>query len=206
MAADPGAISHILMTTNTAGIAGILTSTITAWILMGKPDLGMSINGLLAGLVAVTASCAFISIPSSIVIGAIGGVIVVLAVMFFDRKKLDDPVGALSVHLANGVFGTLAVGLFAEDAITGVATGNGLFFGGGASLLLNQLIGVLAVAGFVFPFSLLVWYLIKVTIGIRVGLKEEIQGLDIGEHGNVAYPEFVVHRQTYLSHVRHEEK
>jgi len=206
MAADPGAISHILMTTNTAGIAGILTSTITAWLLMGKPDLGMSINGLLAGLVAVTAGAAFVSIPSSIVIGAIGGVIVVLAVMFFDRKKLDDPVGALSVHLANGVFGTLAVGLFAEDAITGVATGNGLFFGGGASLLLNQLIGVLAVAGFVFPFSLLVWYLIKVTIGIRVGLKEEIQGLDIGEHGNVAYPEFVVHRQTYLSHVRHEEK
>ncbi|NCA99529.1 MAG: ammonium transporter [Clostridia bacterium] len=206
MAADPAAISHILMTTNTAGIAGILTSTITAWLLMGKPDLGMSINGLLAGLVAVTAGAAFVSVPSSILIGAVGGVIVVLAVMFFDRKKLDDPVGALSVHLANGVFGTLAVGLFAEDAITGVATGNGLFFGGGASLLLNQLIGVLAVAGFVFPFSLLVWYLIKVTIGIRVGLKEEIQGLDIGEHGNVAYPEFVVHRQTYLSHVRHEEK
>ncbi|NCC76384.1 MAG: ammonium transporter [Clostridia bacterium] len=206
MAADPGAISHILMTTNTAGIAGILTSTITAWLLMGKPDLGMSINGLLAGLVAVTAGAAFVSIPSSILIGAIGGVIVVLAVMFFDRKKLDDPVGALSVHLVNGVFGTLAVGLFAEDAITGVATGNGLFFGGGASLLVNQLIGVLSVGGFVFPFSLLVWYLIKVTIGIRVGLKEEIQGLDIGEHGNVAYPEFVVHRQTYLSHVRHEEK
>jgi len=206
MAADPGAISHILMTTNTAGIAGILTSTITAWMLMGKPDLGMSINGLLAGLVAVTAGAAFVSVPSSILIGAIGGVIVVLAVMFFDRKKLDDPVGALSVHLANGVFGTLAVGLFAEDAITGVATGNGLFFGGGASLLVNQLIGVLAVAGFVFPISLLVWYLIKVTIGVRVGLKEEIQGLDIGEHGNVAYPEFVVHRQTYHTHVRHEEK
>ncbi len=206
MAADPAAISHILMTTNTAGITGLLTATATAWLLMGKPDLGMSINGLLAGLVAVTAGAAFVSVPSSIVIGAIGGVIAVLAVMFFDRKKLDDPVGALSVHLANGVFGTLAVGLFAQDSITGVATGNGLFFGGGMALLLNQLIGILAVAAFVFPVSLLVWYLIKVTIGIRVGLKEEIQGLDIGEHGNVAYPEFVVHRQTYLSHVRHEEK
>jgi len=170
------------MTTNTAGIAGILTSTITAWILMGKPDLGMSINGLLAGLVAVTASCAFISIPSSILIGAIGGIIVVIAVMFFDRAKLDDPVGALSVHLVNGIFGTLAVGLFAEDAITGVATGNGLFFGGGTALLATQLIGILSVAAFVFPTSLLVWYLIKITIGIRVGLKEEIQGLDIGEH------------------------
>lgn len=205
MAADPMAISHILMTTNTAGITGILTSTITAWILMGKPDLGMSINGLLAGLVAITAGAAFVSVGSSIIIGGIGGVIVVLAVMLFDRMRLDDPVGALSVHLANGVFGTLAVGLFAQDSITGIATGNGLFMGGGTTLLMTQLLGVLATALFVLPVSLLVWYLIKVTMGLRVGLKEEIQGLDIGEHGNVAYPEFVVHRQTYNTHVRHVE-
>ena len=206
MAADPMAISHILMTTNTAGITGILTSTITAWLLMGKPDLGMSINGLLAGLVAVTAGAAFVSVGSSIIIGGIGGILAVLAVMFFDRIKLDDPVGALSVHLVNGVFGTLAVGLFAEDAITGVATGSGLFMGGGTTLLVNQLTGILTTAAFVLPASLLVWYLLKVTIGIRVGLKEEIQGLDIGEHGNVAYPEFTIHRQTYLSHARHESE
>jgi Amt family ammonium transporter len=206
MAANPDAISHILMTTNTAGIMGLLTSTATAWLLLGKPDLGMSINGLLAGLVAITAGCAFVSVGSALIIGGIAGILVVLAVLFFDRKKLDDPVGALSVHLANGVFGTLAVGLFAKDSITGVATGNGLFLGGGPGLLLTQLSGVLAVAFFVFPVSLGVWFLIKKTMGIRVGLKEEIQGLDIGEHGNVAYPEFVTHRQTYTTHVRRDSK
>jgi Amt family ammonium transporter len=174
--------------------------------LLGKPDLGMSINGLLAGLVAITAGCAFVSVGSALIIGGIAGILVVLAVLFFDRKKLDDPVGALSVHLANGVFGTLAVGLFAKDSITGVATGNGLFLGGGPGLLLTQLSGVLAVAFFVFPVSLGVWFLIKKTMGIRVGLKEEIQGLDIGEHGNVAYPEFVTHRQTYTTHVRRDSK
>ena len=179
MAADPGAISHILMTTNTAGIAGVLTSTIAAWLLMGKPDLGMSINGLLAGLVAITAGCAFVSITSALIIGAIAGVVVVLAVMFFDRKRLDDPVGALSVHLVNGVLGTLFVGIFAQDGITGIATGNGLLFGGGFTLLGAQALMALAVAAFVLPFSLLVWVAIKKTVGIRVSLKEEIQGLDI---------------------------
>ena len=197
MAADPGAISHILMTTNTAGIAGVLTSTIAAWLLMGKPDLGMSINGLLAGLVAITAGCAFVSITSALIIGAIAGVVVVLAVMFFDRKRLDDPVGALSVHLVNGVLGTLFVGIFAQDGITGIATGNGLLFGGGFTLLGAQALMALAVAAFVLPFSLLVWVAIKKTVGIRVSLKEEIQGLDIGEHGNVAYPEFVIHRNSF---------
>ena len=205
MAADPGAISHILMTTNTAGITGILTSTITAWLLMGKPDLSMSINGLLAGLVAVTAGCAFVSVGSSIIIGGIAGILVVLAVMFFDRVKLDDPVGALSVHLVNGVFGTLAVGLFAQDGMTGIATGNGLFFGGGLGLLGAQTIGVISVAAFVLPASLLVWYLIKKTVGIRVKLQEEIEGLDIGEHGNVAYPEFVIHRQSYTITPTHKK-
>lgn len=203
MAAEPGAISHILVTTNTAAIAGVLTSTITAWLLIGKPDLGMSINGCLAGLVAITAGCAFVGVGSSLVIGAAAGVIVVFAVVFFDRVKIDDPVGALSVHLVNGVFGTLAIGLFAQDGITGAATGNGLFFGGGFELLGKQLIGVLAAAAFVFPASLLVWYAIKKTIGIRVPLHEEIQGLDIFEHGNMAYPEFIVKKPIYsIDHVQ----
>jgi Amt family ammonium transporter len=166
---------------------------------MGKPDLGMSINGCLAGLVAITASCAFVSVPIALLIGSIAGVLVVLAVMFFDRIKLDDPVGALSVHLVNGIFGTLAVGLFAQDGITGIATGNGLFYGGGFALLGAQALVVLCVATFVLPGSLLVWKIIKMTIGIRVALQEEIDGLDIGEHGNRAYPEFVIHRQSYTA-------
>ena len=125
------------------------------------------------------------------------GLLVVLAVVFFDRARIDDPVGALSVHLVNGVFGTLAVGLFAQDGITGVATGNGLFFGGGFRLLGAQALGVVTVGGFVFAASLLVWFLLQKTMGIRVNLKEEIQGLDIGEHGNVAYPEFLIHKPSY---------
>ena len=106
MAADPGAISHILLTTNMAAAMGLLTATATAWIVLGKPDLGMTINGCLAGLVAITAPCAFVSVGSSVIIGGAGGILVVLAVLFFDKVKLDDPVGALAVHLANGVFGT----------------------------------------------------------------------------------------------------
>ncbi|MPM08329.1 hypothetical protein SDC9_54641 [bioreactor metagenome] len=191
MAADPMAISHILVTTNTAGIMAVLTATATAWIVIGKPDLGMSINGLLAGLVAITPCCAYVSIPSSLIIGAVAGIIVVLAVMFFDRRKLDDPVGALSVHLVHGVLGTLFVGLFAQDGIAGIHTLNGLFFGGGFELLGKQALGVLCVASFVFPVSFLVWAVIKKTMGLRVSAKEEIEGLDIGEHGNQGYPDFV---------------
>ena len=109
----------------------------------------------------------------------------------FDRLKLDDPVGALSVHLVNGIFGTLAVGLFAQDKITGTATGNGLFFGGGMKLLAAQAIGVLAVGAFTFSRpSMAVWFLIKLIMGIKVSREEEIQGLDIGEHGMKAYPGF----------------
>lgn len=197
MAADPVGISHIVVTTNMAGIMGILTSTITAWIVVGKPDLGMSINGLLAGLVAITPCCAFVSVPSSLIIGALAGIIVVLAVIMFDRIKIDDPVGALSVHLVNGVFGTLCVGLFAQDGIIGVATGNGLFFGGGVTLLGAQALGVLAAGAFTFVASLVVWYIIKVTIGVRVSPNEEIAGLDIGEHGIQAYPDFMSQRTSY---------
>jgi Amt family ammonium transporter len=199
MAADATAISHILMTTNTAGVIAILTATATAWIVIGKPDLGLSINGLLAGLVAITPCCAFVSVTSSMIIGAVAGILVVLSVIFFDRIKLDDPVGALSVHLVNGVFGTLAVGLFAQDGIGGTSCANGLFFGGGFTLLGHQALGVLAVGGFVFGVTTLIWIAIKKTIGLRVSVKEEIEGLDIGEHGNQAYPEFITRRVSYAS-------
>lgn len=199
MAADPTAISHILITTNTAGIMAILTATATSWIIIGKPDISMSINGLLAGLVAITPACAYVSVPNSMLIGAIGGVVVVLAVLIFDRKKLDDPVGALAVHLTNGVFGTLAVGLFAQNGIGGIESPNGLFYGGGYALLANQALGILCVGGFVFLSTSLLWIIIKKTIGLRVSVKEEIEGLDIGEHGNQAYPEFTTRRFSYSS-------
>lgn len=197
MAADPEALAHILMTTNTAGILAMLTATATSWVVIGKPDLSMSINGLLAGLVAITPACAFVDLNSSIVIGAIAGILAVLAVLFFDRLKLDDPVGVLAVHLVNGVFGTLSIGLFAQSGVTSMSTSNGLFYGGGLGLLGAQVIGVLSVAIFVCISSALAWLLIKKTLGIRVTLEEEIEGLDIGEHGSQAYPEFnIIERST----------
>ncbi len=190
MAADPSSIAHIVVTTNTAGIVAVLTATATSWIVIGKPDLGMSINGLLAGLVAITAPCAFVSVPAALIIGALAGVIVVFSVLFFDKIKVDDPVGALSVHLVNGIFGTICVGLFAKDGITGAATGNGLFYGGGFTLLGAQLLGIVTVAAFVVVTTSIVWLAIKATLGLRVSKEEEIQGLDIGEHGSQAYPDF----------------
>ena len=191
MAADPGAIGRIAVATNTAAAAAAISASITAWLLLGKPDLSMILNGALAGLVAITAPCAFVSIPSSLLIGLIAGFLVVVSVLFFDKIKVDDPVGAISVHLVNGVFGTLAVGLFAQAEFTPNTTGNGLFFGGGAGLLMAQLAGVIGVAAFVFITSLIFWKIIAATIGIRVSADEEIEGLDIGEHGTVAYPDFV---------------
>jgi len=190
MAADAEAIARICVTTNSAAIAGILTSTAVAWIVLGKPDLSMTINGCLAGLVAITAPCAFVSVESSLIIGAIAGIIVVFAVIFFDKIKVDDPVGALAVHLANGIFGTLAVGLFAEDRFITNTTGNGLFFGGGFGLFTHQLIGVVAVGAFVFIVSYIVWTIIKAIMGVRVSEAEELEGLDVGEHGMEAYPDF----------------
>lgn len=189
---NPADVVHILVTTNTAAIAAVLTSTATSWIFIGKPDLGMTINGCLAGLVAITGSCAYVSVTSSLIIGAIAGVIVVFSVLLFDKAKIDDPVGATSVHLVCGVFGTLCVGLFAQEGVTSLSTTNGLFFGGGFKLLGVEALGVLAVGAFVFAASALVWFILKKTMGIRVTLAEEIEGLDIGEHGNTAYPDFAL--------------
>ena len=187
---NPADVVSILMTTNTAAIAAVLTSTITSWIYLGKPDLGMTINGCLAGLVGITGSCAYVSVLSSLIIGAIAGVLVVFLVVFFDKIKIDDPVGATSVHLGCGTFGTLCVGLFAQEGVTSLSTRNGLFFGGGFGLLGTQIVGILAIGVFGFVTTALVWLALKKTIGIRVSTEEEIAGLDIGEHGNMAYPDF----------------
>jgi ammonium transporter, Amt family len=192
MAVAVNDISRIVITTNTAGAVGLLVATGIAWLVLGKPDLGMSINGLLAGLVGVTASCAFVSVGSSAIIGAISGALVVFAVLFFDKMKIDDPVGATAVHLANGVFGTLAVGLFAQDSIMPNTTGNGLLFGGGTKLLMAQLTGIVAVGAFTFVLSYILWIAVKATMGLRVSEQEEIEGLDLFEHGHSAYPDFAV--------------
>jgi Amt family ammonium transporter len=191
MAADAGAIGRIAVATNTAAAAAAIAASLTAWMLLGKPDLTMILNGGLAGLVAITAPCAFVSIPSSLIIGLIAGVLVVLSVLFFDKIKVDDPVGAISVHLVCGAFGTICVGLFAQDQFTPNTTGNGLLFGGGAGLLMAQLAGILGVGAFVFVSSMVIWKIIGATLGVRVSAEEELEGLDIGEHGNVAYPDFV---------------
>ncbi len=187
---NPSDVMHILVTTNTSAIAAVLTSTITSWVYLGKPDLGMTINGCLAGLVGITGSCAYVTIEASLLIGAVAGVFVVFAVVFFDRIKIDDPVGATSVHLGCGVLGTLCVGLFAKEGVTTLSTANGLFYGGGVSLLGVELLGIVAVGVFTFAASSLVWLVLKKTIGIRVSAAEELAGLDVGEHGNAAYPDF----------------
>ncbi|MBD3323741.1 ammonium transporter [candidate division KSB3 bacterium] len=189
---DGSAIAHIAVTTNTAAAAAILGATLTAWMLEGKPDLSMIVNGALAGLVAITAPCAFVGVGSAAIIGILAGILVVFAVLLFDRLHIDDPVGALSVHLVNGIFGTLAVGLFAQDGITGAATGDGLFFGGGFSLLGSQFIGVLSVGVFTFVSALIGWSIVKSLWGIRVTRDEELRGLDIGEHGMEAYAGFQI--------------
>jgi Amt family ammonium transporter len=190
MAADPNAISHIFMTTNSAAFMGLLAATTLNWIWDGKPDLGMSVNGCLAGLVAITAPCAYVTVGASLLIGFSAGLIVVCAVKLLDALKIDDPVGAIPVHLFNGVFGTLCVGLFAVDKITGAATGNGLFTGGGMTLLVAQLKGIAAVGAYTLVASLVFWYAIKAAIGLRVSKTEEEEGLDLGEHGQVAYTGF----------------
>jgi Amt family ammonium transporter len=198
MSVDPSAMADICVTTNTGGAVAALTATACCWLMLGKPDIGMTLNGCLAGLVAVTAPCAWISVTSSAIIGAIAGVLVVFAVIFFDRIKIDDPVGATSVHLVNGVFGTLCVGLFADPAIMaarGLSTETykgGLFFGGGTDQLMAQLLGIGATAAYVLVVSTVCWLVLKATMGIRVTAAEEIEGLDIGEHGNEAYHGFVL--------------
>lgn len=190
MAADWNAIGRIAVTTNTAAAGGAVAASIMAWIFLGKPDLTIILNGSLAGLVAITAPCAFVSVPSSLIIGLGAGVLVVLSVLFFDRVKVDDPVGAISVHLVCGAYGTLMLGLFAQEQFMPGTTGNGLLFGGGLKLFLAQLTGVVSVGIFVFVSSLIFWSVIKATIGLRVPPEEEVDGLDIGEHGIMAYPEF----------------
>ena len=179
LAAD-GAIGGIAVTTTLAAVAGAITSMLAMWWFVGgKPDVAMTTNGLLAGLVGITAGCAAVSNAGALAIGAMAGVLVVGAVLFFDRVRVDDPVGAISVHGVCGAFGTLAVGLFATDG--------GLFYGGGTALLVTQLIGVAAIAAFVAVTAGALFLVLKATIGLRVSEEEELAGLDVIEHGTPGY-------------------
>lgn len=174
------AIAHIALTTNLSAAAGAVSALFLSWMKYKRPALSLALNGALAGLVAITAGCDVVSPGGAVIIGLIAGVLLVLAVEFIDQKlKIDDPVGAISVHGVNGAFGTLAVGLFATDG--------GLFYGGGANLLLAQVIGVVAIFIWAFGTGLILFKILKSTIGLRVSKRIEEEGLDVYEHGESAY-------------------
>lgn len=188
MSAD---IGHVVSTTTLSAAAGAVAAVFTSWIMFGKPDVSMGLNGALAGLVGITAGAWVVNPLAAVIIGLISGIVVVLSVEFLDKVlHVDDPVGAISVHGSAGVWGTLAVGLFADGGRdSGIV---GLFYGGGAEQLGKQAIGVLAYFAWAFVLGLLLFLLIKVTIGIRVSEKEEREGLDINEHAADAYPGFQI--------------
>lgn len=172
LSADPALLGLVFTTTALAASAGALASIAISWIFLKKPDLSMALNGILAGLVGITAGADAMGPGAAIVVGAIAGVIVVFSIIFFDKVKIDDPVGAISVHGVCGIWGTLAVAFF-----------------GGESFM-SQLIGAVSVSLAAFLFAAVVFGILKVTIGVRVSPEEEAEGLDIGEHGAEAYPDF----------------
>lgn len=172
LSADPRGVSYVFVITTLAA-AGAVSAMVVSWALLKKPDLSMGLNGVLVGLVGITVGADSVSMSGSIWIGVIAGAIVVFSIIFFDKIKIDDPVGAISVHGICGIWGTLAVAIFSD-----------------AAPFMLQLIGTLSVSAFAFVVSLVLALVIKATIGIRVSADEEAEGLDIGEHGAAAYPDF----------------
>ncbi|MCH8134049.1 MAG: ammonium transporter [Myxococcales bacterium] len=172
LSADPAAVSFVLVTTCLAASAGCMIAIAVSWRFAGKPDLSMALNGILAGLVGITAGADTVGITSAVLIGGVAGGIVVFSVMFFDRIKIDDPVGAISVHLVCGIWGTLAVGIFSTNP---------------AHSFVTQLIGVGAYGAFTFTSAFIIFGVIKLVMGLRVSEEEEIEGLDLSEHGMHAY-------------------
>jgi Amt family ammonium transporter len=177
LSADPGAVSFTLVTTCLAAAAGVIGAAITSNIVGGKPDLSMALNGALAGLVGITAGADSIPVSWAIVVGLVAGVIVVFSVVGLDKLKLDDPVGAISVHLVCGIWGTLAVGLFSTNP---------------DHTLGKQLIGVLAAGAFCLVTAFILFFVVKMIVGIRVSEEEEVKGLDIEEHGVESYGGFQI--------------
>lgn len=175
LSADPGPVSFVFVTTTLAAAAGIIGAMTVSWTLSNKPDLSMVLNGSLAGLVGITASADVIMPMYAVIIGFIAGLLVVLSVIFFDRIRIDDPVGAISVHLTCGIWGTLAVGIFSSEYS-----------------FLIQLIGVVSYGLFCIVSALVIFYAIKITMGLRVSEEEELIGLDLGEHEMEAYAGFQI--------------
>ncbi|SFG70878.1 ammonium transporter [Desulfotomaculum arcticum] len=192
-------IAHIALTTNLAAAAGGATGILFTMRRYGKADPSMAINGALAGLAAITAGTAAVGPVSAAIIGTVAGILVVLAVEFFDRIKADDPVGAIAVHGVGGSWGVLAVGLFARDG--------GLLFGGGVQQLMVQALGVISVSIWAFGITYLAFSLLKATMGIRVTRQEEIEGLDLNEHGITAYSDLVTGTLKGVGHstVHHQD-
>lgn len=176
LSADPGLVSKVFVTTSMAAAAGAFGALIVSYLMFKTYDITMVLNGILAGLVGITAGADQMGVNSSIIIGLVGGGLIVLAVIFFDKIKVDDPVGAISVHLVGGIWGTLAVGLFGDLA--------------GVGQFVSQLIGVVAVGVFCIIFAGVIFFVMKKTMGIRVDEAEETEGLDINEHSMRAYPDF----------------
>jgi len=177
LSADAGGVSYVLVTTCLAASAGVVGAMLTSWTVQKHPDLSMVLNGALAGLVGITAGADVVSIPASVIIGLVAGVLVVFSVFFFDKLKIDDPVGAISVHLVCGIWGTLATGIWGTYDNASVVT---------------QLIGIAAYGAFCFVIAASLFLILKATLGIRVPEDEELRGLDIGEHGMEAYSGFQV--------------
>jgi Amt family ammonium transporter len=176
LSADPGTVSLVFVTTSLAAAAGAFGALLASYLKFKAYDITMVLNGILAGLVSITAGADLMSPTEAVIIGFIGGILVVFGVVLFDKIKIDDPVGAIAVHLVCGIWGTLAVGIFGDLA--------------GTSQILSQLIGIVSIGAFCITFSFLVFYTLKKTVGIRVDEQEEVEGLDINEHGMHAYPDF----------------
>lgn len=187
-------IAKVAVNTNLAAAAGGLTGMFYAWKKCGKPDLTMTMNGALAGLVAITAPCAYILPHEAVLIGLIGGIIVVWGTLFLDKIRIDDPVGAAPVHMMNGIWGTVAVGLFGHKAL-GLAN-NGLFHGGGFTQLGIQILGVGSVILFVAVTMTIIFKAIDKVVGLRVTREEELKGLDVTQHGMEAYSGFQIFTST----------
>jgi ammonium transporter, Amt family len=191
LSVDKGFFGFVAMNTNLAAAAGTIAAMIVSWIVLGKADVPMMLNGALAGLVAITASCAFVETWAAVLIGFIAGILVFYSIRFFEKIKIDDPIAALSVHGTAGVWGTLSNGFFATKELATVGK-PGLFYGGGLHQLGVQALGVFTCAAFAFIVSfILLAVMKKVMNGLRVTEEEEIIGLDMSEHGSYGYPELV---------------
>ena len=193
LSATNPSIALIAVNTILAGASGALCTMALTWTMRGKPEVGMTLNGILSGLVSCTGGVAIISPFSAIAIGSVAGFVLYFSLQAFERRRIDDPVGAISVHGVNGIWGTLAVGLFAQDKYVQNSLGytvNGLFFGGGVDLLAVQALGVLSVFLWAFPLSWGFFKLLNSTLGLRVSPEEEMRGLDFGEHSMTSYPVF----------------